>query len=295
MKKELVLTTGATGLIGRELYRYLPQNLSLLPISRGMPNPKAKSNEFFFDLEAEERLNHLPSCDYVLHLAQNLKYRNFPRDTNAVFNLQVKATNFLLQHGETCELKKFVLASTGGVYHFSGGTIYEDSRLKTLGEVDYYYGTKLAAEFLASSYTNIFDVNIVRPFFVFGPNQDMSMLIPRLIQSIFLGKTINLAGENGILINPIYSLDAAEIVVNLLNTADSGIVNICGPEVVSIREICEIISKRVEIPAKYVVGEEEKNVIASCEKSEWALRRDFTSLQSSLETTIDGVIDRLEH
>jgi nucleoside-diphosphate-sugar epimerase len=293
MKKEIALTTGSTGLIGRELDRYLPTNLSLLPISRRMPHANTESSEFFADLETEEGLHHLPASDYILHLAQNLKYRNFPKDTSAVFNLQVKATNSLLQHGETCGLKKFVLASTGGVYHFSGETIHEDSRLKTLGEVDYYYGTKMASEFLALSYAKLFDVNIIRPFFVFGPDQDMSMLIPRLVQSIFLGKSISLAGSSGISINPIYSLDAAEIVMNLLQMKNSEIVNLCGPEVVSIRQICEIISDRIGIQAKFIVNEDQKDIVSSCDRSAWVLRRDFTGLQSALETTVDGVMYRL--
>jgi len=52
-----------------------------------------------------------------------------------------------------------------------------------------------------------------------------------------------LQGENGIHINPIHVEDAAAAVVASLTLEKSGIFNLAGPDILSIRTICESMGK----------------------------------------------------
>jgi nucleoside-diphosphate-sugar epimerase len=93
------------------------------------------------------------------------------------------------------------------------------------------------------SYASIFQVTVIRPFFMYGPGQNRNMLIPRLLDSVATGKPISLQGENGIHINPIHVEDAGAAVVAVLDLHESAIFNVAGPDVFSIRQICEGMGK----------------------------------------------------
>jgi nucleoside-diphosphate-sugar epimerase len=108
-----------------------------------------------------------------------------------------------------------------------------------LGQLGYYLGSKACSEILVQSYASEFKVGIIRPFFIYGPGQKRSMLIPRLYDSIKEGRPITLQGQEGIRINPVHVEDAASAVIAMIDLVDSAIFNIAGPEVLSIRQICE--------------------------------------------------------
>ena len=84
---------------------------------------------------------------------------------------------------------------------------------------------------------------VVRPFFIYGPGQKRDMLIPRLFDSVASGKPITLQGDSGIRINPIHVNDAASAVAAILDLNESATFNIAGPEVLSIRDICECMGR----------------------------------------------------
>jgi nucleoside-diphosphate-sugar epimerase len=63
------------------------------------------------------------------------------------------------------------------------------------------------------------------------------------MDSVAVGKPIRLQGENGIRINPIHVEDASAAVTAALSLKNSAIFNIAGPDVLSIREICESMGK----------------------------------------------------
>jgi nucleoside-diphosphate-sugar epimerase len=58
------------------------------------------------------------------------------------------------------------------------------------------------SEIIAENYAPYMNIVILRFFFVYGPRQNTTMLIPRLIRSIKEGNPIILQGSNGIRINP---------------------------------------------------------------------------------------------
>jgi UDP-glucose 4-epimerase len=248
MKK--ILITGASGLLGRYICnRLVPLGVEVYAITRVVPaNPLQGVRYYPIDLSSHWFNDNLPSeVDAVVHLAQSSKFRDFPDSATHVFKVNIESTARLLDYAKRAKARQFIYASSGGVYGGGTNPFSESSNCfppsKQLG---YYLGTKMCGELLVHSYADMFSTVVVRPFFVYGAGQNRSMLIPRLIDSIAAGKSINIKGENGIRINPVHAEDAAEAIVAALSLTESATFNIAGPEVLSIREICEGIGKHIE-------------------------------------------------
>ena len=108
---------------------------------------------------------------------------------------------------------------------------------------------------------------ILRFFFVYGPGQRESMLIPRLIRSVEEGRPITMRGSNGIRINPIHVRDAARCVDFALKLDDSQKINVAGSEEVTIREMGECIGhllgkrpvlEHQDVKPRHLVGDIER-------------------------------------
>ena len=68
------------------------------------------------------------------------------------------------------------------------------------------------------------------------------MLIPRLIDNVRKGEPIIIYGKSGVRLNPIHVKDAIMAFSPALETPVSGVFNIAGDEVVSIKELSERIA-----------------------------------------------------
>jgi nucleoside-diphosphate-sugar epimerase len=244
MKKCLI--TGSTGLIGKELLPLLIRDRwELYTLSR-----RHSEKEFYSfknikcDLLDEWALDKFPKkVDIVIHLAQSEHFRDFPNYAEHIFCVNTLSTIRLLQYARKAGAKAFILASSGGVYSHGDKRFKEDKPISAKGDLGFYAGTKLCSEVLAENYTSYMSIIILRFFFVYGPGQRSSMLIPRLLRSVRSGKPILLHGQNGIRINPIYVTDAAKAVFHTLDLKESQKINIGGIEILTIRQICEQISK----------------------------------------------------
>ena len=91
------------------------------------------------------------------------------------------------------------------------------------------------------------DVIILRLFFVYGKMQRPIMLIPRLVANVKNSTSINLKGNNGILLNPIHVSDAVTSFLAALALKGSYKINVAGPEVVSLKQICEMIGEKAGV------------------------------------------------
>ena len=237
-----ILLTGSLGLLGRNVSRrLLSKNLCVYGTTS---NPLFKSTEkmkiYRVDFSSNWSEKILPKkIDIIIHLAQTRNFRNFPNNATEIFKVNIESTARLLDYAKRIGVKKFIYASSGGVYGAAIRPLTESDSIVPTGELGYYLGSKACSEILVQSYSSILQVIILRPFFIYGPEQHRSMLIPRLMDSISSCKLITLQGENGIHINPIHVEDAGAAVVASLTLEKSGIFNLAGPDVLSIREICE--------------------------------------------------------
>jgi nucleoside-diphosphate-sugar epimerase len=149
----------------------------------------------------------------------------------------------LLDWARQIGVRTFVFASSGGVYGAGGKEFSEEQEAMPRGDLGFYLSTKLCSEVIAENYTQYMDVIILRFFFVYGPGQRRSMLIPRLVDSVREEKPIVLQGKDGIRINPTYVSDAVDAICAALELAGSQKINVGGPQVLSLREIGNIIGE----------------------------------------------------
>jgi UDP-glucose 4-epimerase len=243
---ETVLITGSNGLIGEELSVMLKKNTAYQLYGVGR-SKVGKSNTIILDLSTDWSDEVLPKkIDVVVHLAQSEKFRDFPNSALEVFNVNTLSTLKLLDYAKKAGARKFIYASSGGVYGNSDTGFMEDSPLQPNKDLGFYLSTKFSSELLLANYANYFSINILRFFFVYGPKQRKNMLIPRLIESVKTGVPINLQGEEGIRINPVYVTDAVKTIVSVLKDPASHNINIGGEEIISIKGICKIIGCLVD-------------------------------------------------
>lgn len=239
--KQRVVVTGANGLLGRALISSLCTSVDVLAVVHFPPdNPISNVSYRVVDLASKWDVNVMPDrADVIIHLAQSAKFRNFPDGSMDVFKVNIESTARLLDYARLAGVSRFIYASSGGVYGKGAVAFGENSPIASPGQLGYYLGSKMCSEILAQSYALFMHIVVLRPFFIYGPRQNRTMLIPRLMDNVAAGRPISLQGDSGISINPLHVDDAAAAVVAALTINQSATFNIAGPKVLSIRDICE--------------------------------------------------------
>lgn len=243
-----ILLTGVHGLLGRQLAEQLHhRGHEVWGVARKLV-PGDTSGVTLVEIDLSEKFcsDELPNdVEIVIHLAQSSRFRDFPDSAIDVFNVNIASTARMLDYAKQVGAKHFVYASSGGVYGNGSQAFKENAAVEPAGKLGYYLGSKACGEILVQSYASLFKVTIIRPFFIYGPGQDRSMLIPRLMDSVALGKPISLQGSKGIHINPVHVEDAAATVIATLDARQGAIYNVAGPDVLSIRQIAEVMGEHL--------------------------------------------------
>ncbi len=245
MQQATCVVTGATGLVGRAVLPALASRFVVHGVAR-RPQPSGTVQWHHLDLSAPCRLESLPKrTEAVVYLAQSELFRDFPDHCLDVHQVNTGNLVRFLDYARRAGARTFVFASSGGVYGGGGDGFSEDQVVPVHDDRDFYLATKVCSEVLARSFAALFNVVILRLFFVYGPGQRSTMLIPRLIARVQDGAPIILQGEQGIRLNPTHVSDAAEAVVRAVGLTHSETVNVAGPEVLTLREMGEIIGQIV--------------------------------------------------
>lgn len=286
-----ILLTGSSGHLGSQTLCLLRARYEVHAVVRKRPAVPVDGVTYHeIDLSAPWSTETLPArIDGIVHLAQSRNYREFPHHALEIFHVNVAATAVLLDYGRRAGASHFILASTGGLYRPTERIIVEDTPLDPPeGILAYYFRTKLAAELLARSYSTAMNVTVLRPFFIYGPGQTSDRLIGRLIESVRSGRQIQLAGWDGLRLNPIHVGDAAELVAVLLGRAGSRTLNVAGPDVVSIRQIAESAGKLLNrVPMFEIMPGVSESILADHRTVALLLGRDLTGFEAGLRTVIE--------
>ena len=239
------LVSGAAGLLGRATVDALADSGVEVHALVRSPEQAFRDDVAFHpvDLAAGLQRSDLPAqVDTVFHLAQAREFRDFPGSALPVFAINVASTAFLLDYATGAGTSSFVYASSGGVYRGASTALTEESALQDPSALGYYLATKLSSEALVASYASQFSTVALRYFFIYGPGQARSMLVPRLYDRVQAGEPLGLQGDDGMRINPIHSSDAAAATIAAAALQGGATVNVAGPETVSLRDIGELFA-----------------------------------------------------
>jgi len=246
-----ILITGASGFVGANLIERLSRKHVVYGLVRNKRDFHCHTsvNVIEADLHNKDFVKSLPpDINVVVHLAQSPRYREFPDGAEDMIAINLHSTFMLLEWARKSKVQKFIFTSTANVYSQKDELLTEQCNT---GPNSFYGATKLASEQLLVQYSQYFNIDILRVFTVYGPNQK-NTLIPQIIDKIKCNKEIILASSIGIRITPIYIDDLVEVICKIicLNEQDKiNILNACGDEEVTLAEIVIILEELLGINA----------------------------------------------
>lgn len=241
-----VFITGAAGFIGRHLVRVLLQkdwSIKVLLHSTPLPEDIQKSplEIIWGDLSDRASLiQGMKDCQLGFHLASALGGKLI--SPQEFWKINVQGTLNFLQAAQKADIQQVIFFSSAGVL----------GRVKP-GEVateDYppqpqtiYDRTKLEAEKIAQQYSQSgLKITIIRPGWVYGPEDRRTF---KLFQAIARRRFILLGGGRAWQ-TPVYVDDLIQGTLLALEKGRGGeIFHLAGPEVLSVREMAEIIAHQL--------------------------------------------------
>lgn len=285
-----ILITGATGLLGQSLVRALSgsnQLFAAIHPEKSYSLPEGV-NLVRLDLSAPD-LSVLPeSVDTVIYLAQSHRFREFPDGAPDMMQVNVVTPVLLAEWALRAGATQFVYASTGGVHGYGDAPFSESAVIDNRTPANFYIDSKRTAELLLRNFAPHFkSLLILRPFFIYGPRQNPTMLIPRLIRNVANQQPIQLNGTNGILINPIFVEDAARAVVELLQVEGFQTFNLAGAEILSMRSLVEKMAAILKVSPVFQHQDPSSNLIGDISKLEQTGFSPEVSMDAGIRTLVD--------
>ena len=299
-----ILVTGATGFLGSYLVPLLlargHQVVATVRPGKHAVFPRLNDStieQIPLDLSTPFSLDIDQSFDAVITLAQDRDFRRFPISASNVFDVNASANVRIWEWASRVGVSRVIHASSGGIYGAKeGGSFKEDDLPPVNGQISYYLGTKLCAELAFRSFSPCFDTAVViRPFFIYGPGQDSDKFVQRMITNVLEGTSIQLTPPDGVLTNPIFVNDAAEVFADSLNLDGYHILNCGGEETISLRQLCNTIGLLTNRNPNYLVaGERTGDCIGNTELQNHVFSAPRTILNEGLKLTVNSTLGLLQ-
>lgn len=255
-----ILITGASGFIGSNLVDVLSRqsNVEVYAIVRKIQYWNFKNvTQIISNLNEQNFTNAFPNqIDVVLHLAQSENYRDFPEKAESIFNVNVQSTLKILNWSLKSKVKNFLFFSSGNVYKPINSLIAESDRLEAFS---FYGSTKIMGEELCKSYANYFQINIIRPFGIYGPNQK-NMFMQTIFSRLTSNSIITLAKGIGLKITPLFISDCIDFLLPIIfSVTNSGLAvyNLCGNQIVSVKDVALNLAEQHNLKPNFVIEEKE--------------------------------------
>lgn len=251
---------GASGFVGRHLASLAgDRGHEVIRIGR---RPGSEGQWLIHDLASGGAVPIPEGTDAVIFLAQSAHYRGFPEHADDLFAVNALGPVLAAHAAWKAGCRFFLHASSGSVYAPSFAPLFESS---PVARATPYATSKLMGEDAALCFRERMRVTTGRIFGAWGEDQ-RAMLPWILLQRVLKGETIELApGESGkedggLRISLIYVRDLAERMLFLAETALSGedtpdILNLAGPEAVSIRRFAEGLGACLGREPRFTVAE----------------------------------------
>jgi UDP-glucuronate 4-epimerase len=134
--------------------------------------------------------------DAIAHLAARAGVRPSIQQPRLYYDTNVIGTLHLLEAARATGVERFIFASSSSVYGASKTVPFsEDQHLIQI--LSPYGATKIAGEFLCSSYSHLYQMRVValRYFTVYGPRQRPDLAIHQFSRRIHTGQPIDQFGD----------------------------------------------------------------------------------------------------
>jgi UDP-glucose 4-epimerase len=199
------------------------------------------------------------SCDAILHLAGVSDVNDAMADPVATMDVNVVGTARVCEAARRNQVGRTVLASTVWVYAAAAGEgiATEETPLFVTGTEHVYTASKLAAELAVTSFGELYGLHytILRYGIPFGPRMREELVIPRFVDHALRRDKLTIYGDGLQFRNYVYVEDLAEAHLRVFDDrATDQIINLEGPEPVSIRRAAEVVRGLVNplLPIEFV-------------------------------------------
>ena len=226
-----VLVTGGRGFIGTHLVRALERDHEVLPLSRSDG-----------DIADASTLDRVDRVDHVFHLAARTFVPDSWRDPIGFVNTNVLGTANVIAYCARCSAGlTFVSAYIYGVPQRLPIEEHSVPKPNNPYAVSKYMA-ELLCEFAARAYN--LAISVVRPFNVYGDQQDERFLIPSIIRQVRLGEAIrlkDLAPKR----DYIHVEDLVDLLVATMTHPSKGfrVINAGSGESYSVRQIVDLVQE----------------------------------------------------
>src|ERR1700730_9818484 len=207
-----ILVTGGAGIIGSHLVERLladGHDVAILDDFNDFYDPKVKRANIStvskdiavhdVDLRDREKVANVFSKEKfgaIFHLAARAGVRPSIQQPQLYYDTNVAGTLHLLEGARASGVERFVFVSSSSVYGAAKKLPFsEDEHLtQTLSP---YAATKIAGEFLCSTYSHLYKIRIValRYFTVYGARQRPDLAIHQFTRKIHAGEPIDQFGD----------------------------------------------------------------------------------------------------
>ena len=207
-----ILVTGGAGFIGSHLVERLlacGHTVSILDDFNDFYDPRIKEANIR-DVAAQIGVHRVDlrdgaavtavfdreKFDAIVHLAARAGVRPSIRQPRLYYDTNVTGTLHLLEAARQTGIKRFIFASSSSVYGISKDVPFSES-LKLTQTISPYAATKIAGEFLCSTYSHLYGIRVValRFFTVYGARQRPDLAIHHFTKQIHAGKPIEQFGD----------------------------------------------------------------------------------------------------
>jgi UDP-glucuronate 4-epimerase len=207
-----ILVTGGAGFIGSHLVEKLlaaGHEVAILDDFNDFYDPQIKhANITGFakdtaihhvdlrDGAAVRNLFHREKFDTIAHLAARAGVRPSIQHPQLYYDTNVTGTLHLLEAARVTGIERFIFASSSSVYGASKTAPFSEDQHLTQ-TFSPYAATKIAGEFLCSTYSHLYQFRIValRYFTVYGPRQRPDLAIHQFTRRIYAGQPIDQFGD----------------------------------------------------------------------------------------------------
>ncbi|HEX8281437.1 MAG TPA: NAD-dependent epimerase/dehydratase family protein [Chthoniobacterales bacterium] len=206
------LVTGGAGFIGSHLVEKLlaaGHEVSILDDFNDFYDPRIKRGNLravadqvrIHELDLRDRssvidLLRREKFEVIAHLAARAGVRPSIKDPQLYVDTNVDGTLHLLEGARAAGIERFIFASSSSVYGVSKTVPFRED-LHLTQTISPYAATKIAGEFLCSTYSHLYKMRVValRFFTVYGARQRPDLAIHQFTRRIHAGEAIDQFGD----------------------------------------------------------------------------------------------------